>query len=89
MKEAIRELGNLCKLAAELERKWDRAGGEYLGKRMEALQYSGIVEEYLQSVRCLEAALTRHLVAVAHEMAIAKADAIKTGRNEKDQPPLS
>ena len=57
MRTEIKELGRLCKVAAELERKWDQAGKDYLGTVMTAADYTKILEEYLGSVRRLEVAL--------------------------------
>src|SRR5436190_6740882 len=69
VRHEIKELSGLCKVAAELERKWDSAGGDYLGTRMTAVDYTRIVEEYLGAVRRLETALCKHLVAVTAEVA--------------------
>lgn len=69
MKETITELGSLCKLASELERKWDQAGKNYLGTRITNAQYTEFVGQYLRSVRRLETALSDHLVAVTREAA--------------------
>ena len=72
MKQNISELGGLCKIAAALERKWDRGGKDYLETRLTGDEYTKLVEEYLGSVRRLEAALTHHLVAVTAEIAQAR-----------------
>jgi hypothetical protein len=69
VRNEIKELNGLCKLAAELERKWDRAGEDYLGTKITAGDYTRFVEEYLNSVRRLEMALCKHLVAVTAEAA--------------------
>ena len=83
MRNEIKELGNLCKIAAELERKWDRAGQEYLGTRMTADSYARILEEYLGTVRRLETALCTHLVAVTAEVAGARS----AGKGAEDNEP--
>lgn len=68
VREAIKELGNLCKKASALERKWDKAGGEFLGTRLQEKEYAEVVEEYLESVRKLETALVSHLSAIKSEL---------------------
>lgn len=69
MKETIKELGNLCKLASELEHKWDRCGRGFLETQISSAEYLRTLEEYLTAVRRLEGALTHHLVAVTAEAA--------------------
>ena len=76
MNDAIHELGSLCKMARELERKWDRAGSEYLKSRMAGADYLETVRRYLDAIRCLETALSNHFVVVTAEITRArKADA--------------
>ena len=69
MEEVIMELGKLCKVATELERKWDLAGKDYLGSRMTRVAYEQTVRRYLDSVRRLEAALSHHLVVLSEKTA--------------------
>jgi len=75
------ELGKLCKVASELERKWDLAGKDYLGSKMTQVAYEEIVRRYLDSVRRLESALSRHLVALSEETA-RDADLAVPGREQ-------
>ena len=86
MRKEIKELSGLCKIAAELERKWDRAGEDYLGTRMKAAEYMRVVEEYLGAVRRLETALCRHLVVVTAEMARVRSEARGTDEQERGNP---
>ena len=81
MEEVIMELGKLCKVATELERKWDHAGKDYLGSKMTHVAYEEIVRRYLDSVRRLESALSRHLVALSEETA-RDADLAVPGREQ-------
>jgi len=79
MKDEIHELSQLCKKASELERKWDRTGRDYLQTRIASAEYRETVSEYLEAVRRLELALTRHFVAVT-------AAAANGGNGKHEQP---
>jgi len=89
LKETIKELGSLCKMAAEFEHKWDQAGKDYLGTRMTNVEYTEFVEQYLNSVRRLESALSSHLVAVTYEAAQARGSQKPEQAKRNHQSPAS